>query len=40
VIGGVDAKIIEGRFTDAATLELAKSCLGTMIEEIDILARR
>jgi chromate reductase len=40
VVGGVGAKIIDGRFTDAATLEFTKSGLGRMFEEIDILAQR
>jgi chromate reductase len=37
VVGGVGAKIIDGRFSDAATLEFAKSGLARMFEEIDML---
>jgi len=40
VVGGVGAKIIDGRFTDEATLEFAKSGLARMFEEIDWLAKR
>jgi hypothetical protein len=39
VVGGVGAKIINGRFKDEAALEFAKSGLGRMFEEIDMLAR-
>jgi chromate reductase len=38
VVGGVGAKIIDGRFSDAATLEFAKSGLARTFEEIDMLA--
>jgi chromate reductase, NAD(P)H dehydrogenase (quinone) len=38
VVGGVGAKIIDGRFSDAATLDFAKSGLARMLEEIDMLA--
>jgi chromate reductase len=40
VVGGVGAKIIDGRFKDHATLEFAKSGLAKMFEEIDLLAKR
>jgi chromate reductase, NAD(P)H dehydrogenase (quinone) len=40
VVGGVGAKIIDGRFKDAATLEFAKSGLARMFEEIELLAKR
>lgn len=40
VIGGVGAKIIDGRFADTITLEFAKSGLSRMFEEIETLARR
>jgi chromate reductase, NAD(P)H dehydrogenase (quinone) len=40
VVGGVGAKIIDGRFTDAATIEFAMSGLKRLFEEIDMLARR
>jgi chromate reductase, NAD(P)H dehydrogenase (quinone) len=39
VIGGVGAKIIDGRFMDAATLEFARGCLATMFAEIDTPAK-
>jgi chromate reductase, NAD(P)H dehydrogenase (quinone) len=38
VIGGVGAKMQDGRFTDSATFEFAKLGLGRMFEEIDMLA--
>jgi chromate reductase, NAD(P)H dehydrogenase (quinone) len=40
VVGGVAAKIINGRFKDDATLDFAKSGLERMFEEIDMLRRR
>jgi len=40
VIGEVGAKVIDGRFADAGTLEFAKSGLGRMFEEIEMLAKR
>ena len=36
MIGGVNAKIIDGRFKDTATMEFAKSCLERMFAEIDM----
>jgi len=38
VVGGVGAKIIHGRFSDAVTLDFARSGLARMLEEIDMLA--
>jgi chromate reductase len=34
VVSGVAAKIVDGRFVDAATLEFARDCLATMYAEI------
>jgi chromate reductase, NAD(P)H dehydrogenase (quinone) len=40
VVGGVGAKIFGGRFNDETTLGYAKSGLGKMFEEIDMLRRQ
>lgn len=39
VVGGVGGKVIDGRFTDTATLEFAKIGLAKMFEEIQMLAK-
>ena len=40
VIGAVSGKIVDGRFSDPATLEFARSGLETLFEEIEMLAKR
>jgi chromate reductase, NAD(P)H dehydrogenase (quinone) len=40
VIGGVNAKIVDGRFTDAASVAFVRAGLDRMLEEIEMLAKR
>jgi chromate reductase, NAD(P)H dehydrogenase (quinone) len=40
VVGNVVSKIVDGRFSDAATLEFARGGFARMFEEIDMLGRR